>query len=258
MTVDSFSHSSREALDDLDPLSRALVDLSIKQGMSDPEIAEVLSTDADTVFENRVALLRALAGRVAPESVDADVPQLEAVVAERLYGEPGAEVPGDAVETEETVVDEPVQPERKRRSPRAVLLPLLVLGALIAAIVIVASNSNDEESDTPAPQAQDSPAESISLTPLGGGDARATATVDGNELRLRLSNLPAGTYEVWLYDSVIDARRIGRVAGDGTVTAELPANAGEFTYVDVSREPNDGNPNHSGQSVLRVPTSELR
>ena len=88
MAVDSFSHSSREALDDLDPLSRALVDLSIKQRMSDPEIAAVLSTDADTVFENRVALLRALAERVAPESADADVPELESVVAERLYGEP--------------------------------------------------------------------------------------------------------------------------------------------------------------------------
>ena len=133
---------------------------------------------------------------------------------------------------------------------------------------MVASNSGDgEESASPEPQAQqstpDRPAESgdaperVRLTALGGGDARATATVDGNRLQLRVTNLPAGTYEVWLYDSVIDAQRIGRVAGDGTVTARLPGDAREFEYLDVSREPNDGNPNHSGQSVLRIPADRL-
>jgi hypothetical protein len=136
-------------------------------------------------------------------------------------------------------------------------------------IVVVASNGDDEESNAPDQQAtspdRPAPAEAdgdtpdrIRLTSLGGGDARATATIDGNRLRLSLSNLPAGTYEVWLYDSVIDAKRIGRVGDDGRVNAQLPANAREFKYLDVSREPNDGNPNHSGQSVLRVATSELR
>jgi hypothetical protein len=41
------------------------------------------------------------------------------------------------------------------------------------------------------------------------------------------------------------------------VTAELPAAAARYRYIDVSLEPADGNPNHSGQSVLRVPLRGL-
>jgi DNA-directed RNA polymerase specialized sigma24 family protein len=54
MAVDSFSHSSDEVLNELDPLSRALLDLSVQQGMDDAEIAEVLGTDTESVLEVRV------------------------------------------------------------------------------------------------------------------------------------------------------------------------------------------------------------
>ena len=37
----------------------------------------------------------------------------------------------------------------------------------------------------------------------------------------------------------------------------LPRNASHYRYVDISREPPDGNPNHSGESVLRVPLAKL-
>jgi hypothetical protein len=37
----------------------------------------------------------------------------------------------------------------------------------------------------------------------------------------------------------------------------LPAQASRYRSIDVSFEPSDGNPNHSGQSVLRVPLSKL-
>ena len=86
MPADSSPYSSEDVLNDLDPLSRALLDLSIQKGMDDAEIAEVLGTDRDSVFEVRVGLLRKLAARVAPDYEDAELPELEAVVAERLYG----------------------------------------------------------------------------------------------------------------------------------------------------------------------------
>ena len=41
------------------------------------------------------------------------------------------------------------------------------------------------------------------------------------------------------------------------MTAKLPASAAGYRYLDVSQEPADGNPNHSGQSVLRVPLRSL-
>jgi hypothetical protein len=63
---------------------------------------------------------------------------------------------------------------------------------------------------------------------------------------------------VWLYDSVIEARRIGKTTGSKiALDVGLPANASHFRYIDVSREPADGNPNHSGESVLRARLSQL-
>jgi hypothetical protein len=68
-----------------------------------------------------------------------------------------------------------------------------------------------------------------------------------------------GSYEVWLYNDEIDAQPITSFrSGSATVTAKLPAGAASYRYIDISLEPADGNPNHSGQSVLRVPLPELR
>src|SRR3954453_21636470 len=73
MQVDSFHH----ALEDLDPISRALVELSLKNGLDDDEIAGMMGNDVDAVRAQREAALRDLARRVAPESSDADLPELE-------------------------------------------------------------------------------------------------------------------------------------------------------------------------------------
>ncbi|MEA2142190.1 MAG: hypothetical protein QOI64_620, partial [Solirubrobacteraceae bacterium] len=66
MTADPSANSPSRVLDDLEPLNRALLDLSLKRGMSDAEIADVMGTDADAVLENRVALMRAVADQVEP------------------------------------------------------------------------------------------------------------------------------------------------------------------------------------------------
>jgi hypothetical protein len=71
---------------------------------------------------------------------------------------------------------------------------------------------------------------------------------------MRIARLPAGSYTVWLYDNVADAAPLVRFkAATGTVDIRVPADARHYRYLDVSREPADGNPNHSGESVLRVP-----
>ena len=312
MAVDSFSHSSEDVLKDLDPLSRALLDLSLQRGMEDAEIADVLGTDEESVLEVRVGLLRALAEKVAPEHAEADVPELQAVIAQRVYGEDapaeeaavaadlGEEPPAEEAEDDRpTAVDAvpdpepepepvdhaPVAPEptasesapaeqRKRRSPLVFLLPLLLVVALAGVILTLTSGGDDSDSPStpaapqrPAPDAKpDKPAaadkaRAVRLSVIGGGEARGTATRDGNRLKLKLRGLPAaqgGSYQVWLYDSVIDAKSLGSSKeAKIDLDAKLPKNADDYRYVDVSIEPADGNGNHSGRSVLRVPLSKL-
>jgi hypothetical protein len=233
-------------LDDLEPLGRALLDLSLKRGMSDAEIAEVLGTDADAVLENRIALMRAVADQFAPESSDADVPELEAIVGEHLYGATnGAELqppqPAPAPEPE-------AAPAAKRRSPLLVLLSLLLLGALVGVFIGLANTGEDK---APVPPAAKQP---LVLAPLAGHTGRGSAAIDGDKLHVSVSGLPDGTYDVWLYNSIADARPLGRIKGPvATPDARLPSNWRDYRYLDVSLEPPDGNPNHSGQSVLRAP-----
>src|SRR3954449_6293407 len=58
MTPDSFVH----ALEQLDPGSRALLDLSLHRGLDDGEIAELLGADPEYVSSSREAAITQLAG----------------------------------------------------------------------------------------------------------------------------------------------------------------------------------------------------
>jgi hypothetical protein len=293
--VDSSSYSSEDVLNDLDPLSRALLDLSIQREMNDAEIAQVLGTDEESVFEVRVGLLRNLAEKVAPEHAEDELPELHAAVAERLYSETETETDeaavdahdlGDEGELQETPVEEepephpapvavesPPQRTSRRRSWLPIVLPILVVLAVIAVIVAAGSgNGGDEQKSKPAAQAPptEQPNTNTGPTPKSKpkpktirltsfGSATGTASIDGDRLTMTLKNLPpadGGTYTVWLYNSIIDAKKIGTVT-NGKVEVKLPAGADKYRYVDVSLEPPDGNPNHSGQSVLRVPLEKL-
>ena len=79
-------------------------------------------------------------------------------------------------------------------------------------------------------------------------------------LELRVRGLPVveGAYEVWLFNSALDALGLARVArGSFAIRTRLPKGAGRWRYLEVSREPLDGNPNHSGASLLRVRMARL-
>ncbi|GAA1771360.1 anti-sigma factor [Kocuria aegyptia] len=97
------------------------------------------------------------------------------------------------------------------------------------------------------------------LEPLAGYTARGSAEVDerpDGSRRLVVRTDPAdvdGFKEVWLLAP--DAQRmvsLGVMAGDEGVFV-LPENldVGEFPVVDVSNEPIDGDPTHSGDSIVR-------
>ena len=90
------------------------------------------------------------------------------------------------------------------------------------------------------------------------GDARLTD--GGRRLELRVDGLPVvdGAYEVWLLNSVSDSVPLARVArGSFAIRVRLPGNARSYRWVDISRERLDGDPKHSGASVLRAPVARL-
>jgi anti-sigma-K factor RskA len=94
------------------------------------------------------------------------------------------------------------------------------------------------------------------------GEARVLASDDGG-LRVRVSGLdssePGGFYELWLLDGPDRLLSLGgfRVPASGAVevTVPLPVEVTDFRFFDVSAEREDGDPGHSGVSVLRGPTA---
>jgi len=92
------------------------------------------------------------------------------------------------------------------------------------------------------------------------GTARLVGRGPGAWLELRVKGLPPfdGTYVVWLFDAASDAVGVARVArGSFDVRTRLPLDPARYRWIDISREPLDGNRNHSGDSVLRVSVARL-
>ncbi|SEP29898.1 anti-sigma factor [Trujillonella endophytica] len=143
---------------------------------------------------------------------------------------------------------------RPRRS-RLVLAAAasLVVGAGIGAGAVALGDGDDDGETVVALAAAE-------LDPLGDHTASGSAEVverpDGTRvLRLELdADAPQEGYlEVWLIDEdVVGMVPVGVVMA-GTEELELPADLdiGEFPIVDVSVEPLDGDPTHSGVSIAR-------
>ena len=97
------------------------------------------------------------------------------------------------------------------------------------------------------------------LEPLDDRDATGNAEVidtgNGEQLKvvLHAPALDDGYYEVWLLEPSVKRMVQVGVVRSGTTTLDLPEgiDLGEYPIVDVSVEPLDGNPAHSGVSVAR-------
>ena len=182
---------------------------------------------------------------------------------------------------------------RRRRLPGPAAVSTLALLALIGVVTLLLATGGDDggggESDPssrpPRGDAQQGPsrpnrpardeakekppppaAAEAPLEPLGedAAEARGTGRLriqDGRSvLELTIGGLasPEGRYQVWLYNSVSDAVSLGSFGGRRIeLAAPLPDDLERYRYVDVSLEPDDGNENHSGQSLLRLETDKL-
>jgi hypothetical protein len=160
---------------------------------------------------------------------------------------PAAEQPAE----EEPARGADVLPIRSRRRPLLlVAAAALVTGAVVGAGAVAVVQNRDDGTEVTA----------VALDPLGGNQASGRAEVvkksDGSrvvEVQLDAPPLDDEYYEIWLIDrQVVGMVPLG-IARPGTQTFELPADIdlARFPLVDVSVEPLDGNPAHSGDSVVR-------
>jgi hypothetical protein len=289
-----------DAIGDLDPGNRALLDLSLRRGVSDAEIGELLRKEPADVARGRDAVLELLAdaldvgGHDRTERVKVAVAALPDDAWQSGGTAAAASAPAreraEPFEPEEPVEDREREEDRARaarkldedlyfdpepkRSRRGGLLAMLGLVAVIAALVaavLLAGGDDDEEpsgsgdnssepaqNGTPAPSGEGT---SEQLSALGGGKGggEVTVTDEGATITLRgLPNPEPGTYQVWLYDTLVNSQSLGTVSGSsGRLEVKLPPDADEYRYLDVSHEPQDANPNHSGDSVLRAPLNKL-
>ncbi len=89
-----------------------------------------------------------------------------------------------------------------------------------------------------------------------GGNAELTSIGSDRKLSVDVRGLPVtdGFYEVWLLDETAEKLvSLGTLGAGDTGVFPLPEglDVAQFPIVDVSREPLDGNPAHSTDSVVR-------
>ncbi len=171
-------------------------------------------------------------------------------------------MPGDAVPAEAE------RPARRwgLRLPTLTLRPLpaaglaaVLLAVGVAGGVLIGGDGGSESpqagtSDLVLSRIDDGPAGAHGDVILASGRSQATVDVSGLD-----PSDPDHFYELWLLDE--DGRMIAlggfEVGTDGRAEVELPipVTPSGYRYFDVSLQKNDGNPAHSGISVLRGPTS---
>lgn len=219
------------ALARLDPGSRALLDLSLRRGLDDAEIADFLGTEPADVADRRSRVVEGLA-REAGATTTEEVAQARRMLVDLDPSEWGAARPAAEPRDEEPEGPRPAprrdpnaRPtdrftgradevrERGRRGGLLVagLLALAVLGVVIA---ILASSAGDDEGKTTASTSVSTRETSTSESTTTTGTAAstqttsagepvrlrsladrgsATAVIDGDRLMLKVKDLPEPT-----------------------------------------------------------------
>lgn len=149
-----------------------------------------------------------------------------------------------------------VLPVRRRRTP-AWIASAAAAGVVVGGLGGAWVASRDDAEPAPAIVAQ------ADLEPLPGWDAVGTAEIEEDADGRRVLVLSVdesggagdtdGLREVWLLrEDVSGLVSLGLLDGDeGRFLVPAGVDLTEYPVVDVSREPTDGNPAHSGDSIVR-------
>jgi len=183
--------------------------------------------------------------RIAAEAgVATSDPEVEVVAGPELPSKPEPE-PGSEPGSGDVV---PLAPRRRSGARRAVPWVLGIAAAVLVAVGVGVVASRPSDPDVVA---------STELDRLGdAGEGRAELLDEDGSYRLRVdtADLDAGDgfLEVWVIDEGVSRLvSLGPIRPDGTYDLPDSIDPRDFPVVDVSVEPVDGDPTHSGDSVLR-------
>jgi hypothetical protein len=137
----------------------------------------------------------------------------------------------------------------------AVAASCLVVG-LIGGVVVDRVLDSGSTSDPSAPVLAATRLAGLPAAPAASGEADVVETPTGGrtlDLDVRQLGAPDGFYQVWVIDPTVTKMVPVGVLSGGQGRFVLPAGVdlADYPVVDVSLEPLDGNPAHSGKSVLR-------
>lgn len=144
----------------------------------------------------------------------------------------------------------PLERNRRRRVARSVLAVAAGVLLVVGVVGVLASGSDGDDALTEVALSDDG----LQVAAPDDGNATLVETDDGLFIDLELPGLPDGDffYEAWLIDIEVDGMfSFGAVDGDGRVKVPAGVDPGEYPVVDISVEATDGDPTHSGRSVLR-------
>jgi hypothetical protein len=255
------------ALAELDPARRALLDLSLRRGQSDSELAELAGAEPADIARWRDQALEQIASDAGLDGDELEHQLLVAPDRDWLGGGTG--------------------PSRRPRPPlRWLGAAVLAVAAITAGILLAVRSDSSAPEDAPsppldvpneagvqpqpgepdspgvetAPEPADAPPR-IAVAPLPGVRTPGGVTVSVHrstgarsiEARLRGLPNPSGGYELWLYDSRRDSVRLGHLdSGSGRIRARLPRRAARYRFLDLSREPKPADARHSRRSLFRT------
>ncbi len=200
-----------------------------------------------------LAELRVLAAEVEMEPTSWAQPPVgmwERIAAEAGVAPNGSGDDSDTAGTD--LVDHTfIAPVMKLRRPSRRRVPWIV-GAVAAVVALVVGVAvfvgRPAKTDVVA---------SVTLDQLGpAGSGTAELIDDGGQYRLKVATADLdpgeGFLEVWVIDTEVSKLvSLGPARPDGTYDLPPGLDPEQFPVVDVSVEPLDGDPNHSGDSVLR-------
>ena len=152
-----------------------------------------------------------------------------------------------------------VLPPSGEAAPRRRALTLRPLPALAAVLLLLALGAGGALIAT---SGDPEPGRTLALAPLpqgAGAEGKLRLARTGGRATLAVSGLAPSRrgefYELWLLTPPGDLVSLGsfRVGAGGRATLEvpLPVDPARYRFLDVSVEPDDGDPSHSSRSILR-------